>query len=564
MSKSIKNSKLNIFIHQVICNAIYLLLPLFSVLVLGPLELYVANMNEFYFQLYDFLFVFILVFCIALIIGGIILNVIPKPFRTFICRICAIVGICMYIQYLFLNGKMSNVDGSRFNWDEHKMYTIINLVIWCAIFVIFTILLKYKKITDEILVKIAGIMVLIELITTIIILIKILPQKYTNHSYQLSGQKAMQIAPNDNIFILVLDSYGNVQFENCLKEDPELIVGLEDFVYYKNADCSFYGTFPSMSAMITGTPYNGETQYEYQNKAWNSNKTKSFFEQLKSNNYVFRIYSEDARYVYGDLCNLSGKIDNVEYMKNKIDYFSLYRKMFKYSMFKYSPQIVKPLLELSTQDFDCIVDYQYKFNDDNLTYYNDLRATGLSIDDNIDNGIFLTHIGGAHSGYTLTSDMRNEEGIEFIETARGLHTIVLEYLDQIKKLGKYDSSTIIIMADHGPRVFNEQYDMQPILFVKRPYENHEMMNISEAPVSSMDFQATILYLCGINSESESKTIFDIPEDEMRERVLWTTGINGIDDYIVISYKGNRNDLFNLIKKNKYVIKKKPAIDWKKF
>lgn len=63
----------------------------------------------------------------------------------------------------------------------------------------------------------------------------------------------------------------------------------------------------------------------------------------------------------------------------------------------------------------------------------------------------------------------------------------LEYIDNLKKLGIYDKSTIIVMADHG-----EFGDTDSIFFVKKPFEEHEEMEIDESIITHHDFQDIII------------------------------------------------------------------------
>ena len=47
-----------------------------------------------------------------------------------------------------------------------------------------------------------------------------------------------------------------------------------------------------------------------------------------------------------------------------------------------------------------------------------------------------------------------EEGTSLEETIKGIHFIIGEYMAQLKELGIYDNSTIIILSDHGDNFDN--------------------------------------------------------------------------------------------------------------
>ena len=81
----------------------------------------------------------------------------------------------------------------------------------------------------------------------------------------------------------------------------------------------------------------------------------------------------------------------------------------------------------------------------------------------------------------------------------------------MKKAGVYDSANIIVTADHGR--FDEG-PSSPILLIKPAGSTGEMQTVSPMTHVS-DMHATILSLCGLPYEGRS--VFDIPEDEVRER-----------------------------------------------
>ena len=59
--------------------------------------------------------------------------------------------------------------------------------------------------------------------------------------------------------------------------------------------------------------------------------------------------------------------------------------------------------------------------------------------------------------------------------------------EQLKKLGKYDSSTIIILADHG----DGDFALAPIFMIKHKGESHETMRINKEPFEYCEFNYLI-------------------------------------------------------------------------
>ena len=65
------------------------------------------------------------------------------------------------------------------------------------------------------------------------------------------------------------------------------------------------------------------------------------------------------------------------------------------------------------------------------------------------------------------------------------------YLEKLKEIDMYDSSTIIVMGDHG---FSKYLD--GCVFIKLPYQTQDQVVIDNRPDIYADFQATILEIIG--------------------------------------------------------------------
>ena len=78
---------------------------------------------------------------------------------------------------------------------------------------------------------------------------------------------------------------------------------------------------------------------------------------------------------------------------------------------------------------------------------------------------------------------------------------VYVFLDELKNMGVYDNSTIIITADHEKIMTVD--GIQPIFFIKEPYKKNDRLAVCSSPVSAEEFMPTIMKL--ITGESKDKT-----------------------------------------------------------
>ena len=294
------------YLDKVKESCIIVLLPIISYLILGPLEIYAGNRKDFAFQYSDFFWVFLIIGVLLWIGISLLIATLPEKVNKYINAVILGVGVASYIQNMFMNIKLSENDGSPMRWEELKSFTIINLVIWIGILAgILALSIFLKKYWNYISIGAAGFLSLIQLVAVVSLLIPGRVDKEVSN-LQMAGDEQFHVAASNNIIVFVLDTYGNVQYENTIQAFPEADDFLKDFTYYNNADCHYYCTFPSMTHMLTGKEFEFDTSSEkWLSDAWNSEKANAFYErtmdihvifiQMKSGMYMvmWQIYMEN-------------------------------------------------------------------------------------------------------------------------------------------------------------------------------------------------------------------------------------------------------------------------------
>ena len=95
-----------------------------------------------------------------------------------------------------------------------------------------------------------------------------------------------------------------------------------------------------------------------------------------------------------------------------------------------------------------------------------------------------------------------------------------EYLKMLKEKGTYDTSTIIILADHG--INTEHVCSSPTMLVKYPNQRSDgEITISDAPTSILDLRATVMYGAGLDYDSFGTPVHDWESVESRERFYYS-------------------------------------------
>ena len=142
---------------------------------------------------------------------------------------------------------------------------------------------------------------------------------------------------------------------------------------------------------------------------------------------------------------------------------------------------------------------------------------------------------GAHWPYTLDKQGARANGTDLITQSEGSLGIVADYLREMKRLGLYDSATIIITADHGYWRLNAdelEYASSPIMLVKPPESAEEAaqpLKVSEVPTGHGDYPATLIAAVGGDVSKYGTPVWDVPEGDPARATTECTFSNGKTD-----------------------------------
>lgn len=127
--------------------------------VIGPLELYFSNANEFWFDIVD-LVIYIVAFFLLTLAICIVTGLLVKR-RRFICiSLFFGTGLALYLQANFLNGNMGLLNGTEVDWCASWGKVILNSGIWIACIAVPILLYHFaKKSWHEMLVVISIIVI---------------------------------------------------------------------------------------------------------------------------------------------------------------------------------------------------------------------------------------------------------------------------------------------------------------------------------------------------------------------------------------------------------------------
>jgi hypothetical protein len=511
----------------------------FNLFVFGPLELYLTNINELWFSIGNLLpcvaisgiIVFIIIFCISYLQ--------KNSSRIYQCLIFG-ATLGFYIQGNLMNVTYGVLDGRTINWEHYASWGIINTFIWITCFGLPLVLMRLKK---EILTKLIVLGSLfissIQLVTLIVLLVSTPLDK---EDFYLTNENQFVLSNDQNVIVFIIDTFDNTVFQKVFEDEPSLIKQFKGFTYFKNTAGSYPTTKGVMPFLLTGQHYRNEMPYEeYLKESYNNT---SFYRELKNQNFDIRLYTLPL-FLSKDQGNL---ISNEAYGTIKVkSYTDLEKLMYKFTFFRYMPHYLKKYFWLYTDEFNTIDKSinEKEYYGSNIRFYEYLKR-GISL--NNEKAFRLYHIAGMHPPYNMNENIENvgDGNATVTDQAKGCLNIVLEYIKQLEALGVYDNTTIIITADHG---YVTGEPTVPIMLVKQK-RTVTGFNVSDAPVSQEDLQATIMSDITPYHKQFGDSMFDIPENAERTRSYyyysWDDSwvANYLPDMTEYKVVGDASDLMN--------------------
>ena len=462
-----------------------MLLLLITITIFGPIELYCTNYEEFWFSLKDMAIVSAILFVIVGSLGGIIGWLLKGKGRELYSCILFSLGVASYLQGNYININYGVLNGKDIDWDNYQGYAVFDTLIWVLIIAVLMILCIYRKTLFHKIQTYASMWIIaIEFVTIGVLFMTTDVLKNEKSDYYLSDEGIYEVSSEDNIIIFVLDTFDDAYYQEIYDEDPQKYQRcFGDFTYFNNALVGGAATKVGMPIIITGENYPGTVAYsDYIKQSFDQD---GLYSSLQKKNYNVGIYSNPI-FIPDEVNGLVNNQVSTGYSVS--NYPKLTMKYLSLTLYKYVPHLLKRFFWVYTAEFDQFMQgnsaNEYRFDD--ASFCKKLLENGLKL--NQEKNVFrIIHLMGPHPPYTLdeyASGVDSERSSAVIQ-GKGALYIVENYIEKMKELGVYDSSTIIIMADHGydgNEIFTR---FNPLLMIKGLNEKHDVI-ISKEPVSYVD------------------------------------------------------------------------------
>ncbi len=389
-----------------------------------------------------------------------------------------------------------------------------------------------------------------------------LEERSVSTSKTESGQESLP-----NIYHIILDGFQSDIFTYILT--PEIREDLNEFAYFPEATALYSETTWSVPSVFLGETYTfSNSQQEYQNRAFNSDASVLY--ALKEAGYSTSAYTRNLYPIKLKLFDyVIEHVDNIGTKRadNSDAFISAW-------IYRYAPLALKDILinknifisEDSIEQFNAGTFLPASAPEESFLSFQRFLTQEKEL---ADSGRYtFIHLMLPHSPYVLDANCAtNEKEATVLTQSRCATKLIVDFINELKALGRYENSLIIIHGDHGDRyaavlddklVSREPPTRSPrsLLLLKTGSSlNNSEMEVSSFRASLLDIVPTLISSIGSSAprdyEGVSLAEKDFAASEDRSRYYFVVGNQNMKKYLI---DGN-NEVF----KEGFVIDKMSTI-----
>ncbi len=496
---------------------ILLLLPptiflIFTFAIYMPSSLFISNIDDFALDYIKIVPLIALVSVAVLVIIYIIGLIIPikRLFYSYVLLVFSL-ALGFYIQGNFLNPAFNSLNGKEIAWSEYKINGIISIIAWILVFVVPQVVYAIKENIMSLIVKWGSLFVTAMQLVSLVVLL-LTTHKVVSNDFAVTKNGEFELSSKNNTIMFVVDTLDASWFEDMLLPNEEYKKSLKDFTYFDDAVAGGAPTVLGIPTLLTGKidmDASRDTS-EYYKDAYESS---SLFADMQKSNCNVKLFTE---FYYLDYCD-KNSVDNLK-MEQKYVISSrrgFMECLYKFVSFYAMPQFLKQNFWLYSGEFNQYITLEdntsnlYKLDD--AQFYQDFKEKGITTQNDKDTFV-MYHLNGAHSPYVMDENAQAvpSDSIGVDSQIRGIFKIIKEYMDELKAKGIYDSSTIIITADHG----GIDLYSNPAILVKERNANHDEMVVSDSKITFTNVNNTIASSTLKDSSAYGENMFEVGDKQM--------------------------------------------------
>lgn len=489
----------------------------FMFFVYAPLEMYITNKKEFWYD-YSVISPYVYkygIYAFLAILACFIVSYIlyDKLFRAELTA-GFIAYVILYIQGNYLAAVMPPMNGTSADWTKYTSQMKQSLILCIVVFLIVILALRFLKIKRFYkLVTAVSILITCMLLVSVVSIFNKYDAKEKKADWVATSNNELTMSKDKNFVILVLDATDADEFNSLRASNPEWDTTFKDFTFYPDTMSAYPFTEHSIPFILTGEWM--ENQEDYKSFETKAMKNSKLFDTLKNQGYRMGLYEQELVFNDEDVFEFENVMNVSGTVSSEKDFVYQYLNMAGY---KYFPWQIKQHMTFSVGEFAKLRKLSnglQAVTDSNTVFYNALDS---GIDASSSQPCFrFIHVEGSHVPYRYNKDMQlipEEEG-SYQSNVEASMTIAGKYLDKLKEAGVYDNTAILIMADHGYNDFETEGRQNPLLLYKGIGETGDStLKINNAPISHDDLQDAYQ---NILAGKGANDIFKYKDGDVRKR-----------------------------------------------
>ena len=553
---------------------IAMLLVAFQILVSFPIAIWLHNQFDFSAVISDSIGVFGLSFLTVSVLLLLVAVAVPQKIRNHLLPLFVLGSILVYVQQYILVWDYGILDGHLIDFLKNKYLGLLDMGLWMLGVAAYMVLRK------EIIRHSITILTFTIIITVVATLTTVMSYdaREGNSTASLSDVNKFTYSENKNILLFLLDGFQSDLFWEIIDQDPQLKEEFLGFTFYANTSAVFAKTFPTIPLLLTGKKYQKEQSFQdFLDTAYQ----ESILTEFVAEGWDVGLHPYVMGTIPLDKSIMSNYLSYTLWPEKIDDYLqaldlSLFRSVphsLKSYIYNNGDFIIKNNLSNFLHKFDHFFLERNLIEPPNtqphqgLNFQENLRLMGAI--SSAKPTFRFYHLFMPHEPFLLNRNLKfghiGNDFASYQEYAFASLKLMINYINELKNLGVYDNSSIIIAADHGSGEYTDERYIssegryiktltngkamasgKPLLLVKN-YHSDSQFKISSKPVSLLDVAPTIANFADMDPKNfEGKIIDEIAEDEQRERDYFHYEFSGWDskflnDFDVYQINGNVYD-----------------------
>lgn len=526
--------------HRLAASAAMAAVFLITVCAAVPVALYAGNQEEFTVPLIDILPVG-LPYALA-VMAGLALFGAALPASGFdrYLGLLAALAVLVWIQGHLLVWDYGPLDGRSIRWMDGAWRGVVDLALWVAVLVSAYLLPRFRRLLPPAAVATLVIQMVALALTVVPRADELLFRDFA--AADSTGREAIvRFSTERNVLHIVMDGFQSDIFREILDAEHDLKDRLDGFTLFRDNLGVFPYTQMTVPALLSGKVYHNQVPADAFIRETLQGRT-ILSEAIRHGYEVDIAAPVGLRNVYGLAEHTHSYGITAGSHATRGQYTTVdAARLADLALFRVVPHFVKALVHRDELwVFQAMVPSKEYLQ---MQYFADLQFLEQLHDEMIadrSSPVYkLMHLMVSHRPTVGNASCRfdgvhptSREGVT--NQARCGLTRIVRILDRLKALGIYDSSLIVLMADHGAWVpaagvpgregsapeaevtANTIGMAIPVLAVKPPAISGPL-TVSDAPTSIVDVPATIAGLLGMDARFDGFPVFDGHGEGERER-----------------------------------------------